>query len=305
MQGLIFLKKIYIIITLALSALITVTGCTHESPSSEDSSVHYAPAAVTEPETEPPTEAPTEPPADTVVPQEGVYVYDNADILSDDEESELNSYLSVIYNDYLINPAVVTADHIGGHMPYTFATDMYDTIYAGKGSGILLLINNDTNTDSMYRTGSCTSFITDDEERKEFYLATQKMMSGNFPEAIHDLMALAEKCPRHVFDNIGHFSTDDANALENRLSECKEEVSLLITSNGTDTPSSDICRQYCQRKYPDNDGYMIMIDIASKSVLIESGKEMPEKVGKALDSAKKSAEKENYAEAVDTIIQAF
>ena len=296
------MKKKIFSITAAILLTVFLSGCSKTSVEEPDSSEYIPVPTHAAPATEPPTEAPTQPPADSITPQEGIYVYDQSGIFSEEEEAELNEYMSGLYSGYLLNPAVVTIDHLGGAMPYAFVTNLYDTIYSGKGSGIILLINNDTDTDSMYRTGSCNVFITDEEERKAFYLATQDMMSGGYIKAVRRLMTLAEQCPQHVFDNINCLSTDDARRLDSELAACKEEVSLLITSNGTETSNSDICRQYCKRKYPEDNGYMIMIDTVSKSVIIESGKDIPADVKKALDSAKASAEKENYVEAAEAVI---
>ncbi len=174
----IFLKKIYAAVTAA--ALIALTGCSH---SASVISGADAPAETTMATIEPVTAEPL--PDVTGLPAaESNYVFDNAGLLSSEEKAALNSYCEMLYRERLINAAVVTTDDIGEKTPYQFADDNYNEIYQGRGSGFLLLVNNDTNSDYLYRTGSCLAAVPEGADSLAFYWATKDMVAGDYYSAV-------------------------------------------------------------------------------------------------------------------------
>lgn len=64
---------------------------------------------------------------------ESYYVVDNADVLTDDEESKLNSKLSEISEEYKTEVAILTVTDLEGKSPQAYADDYYD--YNGYGYG--------------------------------------------------------------------------------------------------------------------------------------------------------------------------
>lgn len=240
-----------------------------------------------------------------IKPADGTYVYDNAKVLSADEFNECNDYTGWLYETFLINAAVVTADSIEGMTPEAYAEKCYVDIYSGRGSGLLLLINNDTNVDYLYKTGSCIVSIDEGKQSEEFYWATQDIIAGNYKDAILRIMKLGEACPQHVFDNGGVFTSEQIAALENLCSSGTKEVSILATSNTTGSSNEEICRSYYDRHYKDSEGYMIMLDTESNSLVVVSDAEIPEAVVNALETANAAAAEKDYNGALTTVINAL
>ena len=253
-------------------------------------------AAETEPATQPEEKQPY-----TVNAQEGVFVYDGADVLSEAEEAEVSETLKLLYEKYLINAAVVTADAIGDDYPYTFAQNAYNTIYEGRGSGFLLLINNDTNYDSLYRTGRCQTYITDSDENEAFYWATRDIVGGDYKSAVLRMLELAKKCPEHIFDNIDKLSQEQAEQIEKQLADCDADISLLVTTNSTGKTNDEVCRSYYDRRYSDGQGYMVMLDADNNTFTIVSDQSLPSGLERAKAMAEKLAGSGKIAEAINEI----
>ena len=76
------------------------------------------------------------------------------------------------------------------------------------------------------------------------YWATRDIVSGKYSDAVLLLMQLGEKCPEHVFDNGGIFNSDEIAALEEKLAENKNNITVLATSNSTGKSNEEIGRSY-------------------------------------------------------------
>ena len=319
------MKKISVAAVFLLSAMIFSTGCSKKTGSVEETAqpvmeeiqedtASYMDEEETEtlpdeelsepeeddisPETEPATEADEEKSPYKITAKEGVFVYDGADVLDDAAEAEVTAALKELYEKYLINAALVTADAIGDEYPYTFAQNAYNTIYEGRGSGFLLLINNDTNYDSLYRTGRCDTFISDSDENEAFYWATREIVSGDYKTAVLRMLELAKNCPEHVFDNVGALSAEQSQETEKLLADCNGDISLLVTTNSTDKSNEEVCRSYYERRYSDGNGYMIMLDADKKTFTIVSDQTLPSGLDKAKTAAEKLAQTGKFTEAV-------
>lgn len=236
-------------------------------------------------------------------PAEGVYVYDNAGVLTDENIAEINSYAETLYESRLINAAVVTTNDIGGKTPYEYADEAYTEIYQGRGSGLLLLINNDTNYDYLYRTGSCLVFIPEGADRQAFFWATRDIVGGDHRSAILRLLQLGERCPQHVFDNAGLFSEEEIAALEEALAACSNDVSVLATSNGTASSNEEICRSYYERRCKDGKGWLMMIDSKTKTMTVVSDSAAPAGLDKAVAAAEKLISAGDEPGAVNEIVK--
>jgi len=308
----IFMNKCKFFVAVLVTAML-FCGCSNKVSSDNSTAEEVQEITATpteEPVIEPePTEPPTEPevkiPADSVAKQDGVYVYDNAALFTDEEKQQLTEKLKSLYNDRLINAAVITAAHIGEDIPYSYTEKAYDTLYGSRGSGLVLLINNDTDTDCLYKTGSCSKFISDETEKSEFYWATKDIVSGQFYSAADRMISLGERCPEHIFDNLGLFENDVITELEGKFKELKSDVSLLITTNQTSSSNKDICTDYFKRKYPDGKGYMFMIDTESKTITLVTEEKESSDVKKALETASKSAQKGEYKTAAEELLKGF
>lgn len=303
----IFLKKIYELAAI-LAALVLFTGCADNSGKKSDKAADKAEVSyeadedITEnlvdsaEDMTTVSESPTLP-AD-IEAAEGTYIYDTANILSDEQFKSCNDYIETLYENYLLNAAVVTANDLGGASAEEYAAKMYTELYNGLGSGLLLLINNDTNEDYLYRTGSCATYVTDDAVKQTFYWATQDMVADDWQSAILRLMQLGEGCPSHIFDNASVFSAEEITEIENTLKGYKNNVSVLATTNNSERTDEDILNDYYERHCKDGSGYMLMLDTATNTVIVKSGSELPSDIESTLKTANDAAAKGTYKAAV-------
>jgi len=301
----IFLNKISVIFIASLSALSLMAGCSdkdkpketkEESISVTESVTEAATSAIT-------TEAPTEAVVHDIEKAEGTYVYDYADILTDEAFEECNNYAEWLYEKYLINTAVVTTDSLDGLTPEQYAENAYIELYGGRGSGLLLLINNDTNEDFIYKRGSCLTSISQEAQSNEMYWATQDIVAGDYKSGILRLVKLGEECPKHVFDNGGIFTVEELASLE-KLCE-GTEISVLATSNGTGTPNEEVCRSYYDRHYQGGNGFMVMLDTASDTLTAVSDGALPAGFETKINEANELAAAKNYSSAVSGLVNAL
>lgn len=255
------------------------------------------------------TTAPTEPENHElqrdIQPAEGTYIYDYAGVLSAEAFAECNNYAEWLYETFLINAAVVTTDDIEGLTPEQYAGDAYSELYGGRGSGLLLLINNDTNEDYLYKTGSCLVSISEDAQANEFYWATQEIIGGDYKSAVLRLMKLGESCPRHVFDNGGIFTAEQIAALETACTGGSADISVLATSNSTGSANEEICRSYYDRHYQETDGYMIMLDQATNTLTVVSDLALPSGLDTVISDADTLAAALDYTGALNAVIAAL
>lgn len=295
------MNKFSVLLAAVCSAAILLSGCSDKDNDGSNSSMS---TAGTTAELASSAEV-TEPPVieRDIEPAEGTYIYDNAGILSADAVSECNNYCEWLYENYLINAAVVTTSSLGEHSPEEYAANAYIDIYEGKGSGLLLLINNDTNKDYLYKTGSCINSIDEETENEAFYWATREIVSGDYKTAILRLMQLGELCPQYVFDNGGIFTDEQINSLEALCSESPSDFTVLATVNSTESTNEEICRTYYHRHYKDHFGFMVMVDTVSNTVFVmKDGKVVVDLGNGVLESANQLAASGDYYGAVNAII---
>lgn len=315
------MNKFFVMTAAAVSLSAAFFGCSDkEKPpepleqsisASEPASEAGDPAAEdgTSSASEEPSETPTEPENHelnrNIQPAEGTYIYDYADVLSPEEFNECNNYAEWLYETFLINAAVVTTDDIEGLTPEQYAGDAYAELYGGRGSGLLLLINNDTNEDYLYKTGSCLVSVSDDAQADEFYWATQEIISGDYKSAIMRLLKLGESCPQHVFDNGGIFTAEQIASLEEMCMGGASDISVLATSNSTGSTNEEICRSYYYRHYQEEKGVMVMLDTMTGTLCVVSDNALPEGLDAVIAEADTLAAGSDYIGALTAVITAL
>lgn len=288
----------------ALAAAVSAAflcGCSSNSKVGKDEASE-APSSESIAQTEEASAEPTTVPV--VKAAEGTFVYDNAKILSEDELKECNNYVAWLYEDRLINAAVITTNDLGEKTPWDYANEAYEEIYSGGGSGLILLINNDTSNDLLLKTGSCESFISDDDENLEFYSATKEIVADDYKNAVLRLMKLGEKCPEHIFDNAGTFSAEQSANIDKSLAGCDKDISILITTNQTGSTNEEILEKYYSRRYPEGTGCMILIETSGKVCISKAGTEFGD-ISEAVKKASEFVQKGDNFSAVNSIIGSF
>ena len=310
----IFLKKILILTVSAITAASFAGGCSlkktvsSKSPSEPSTSASEQTSSAVQTLTEPSqlvTAPEVTPSKHEITPAEGVYVYDEAKVFSSDAYNACNDYAEVLYEKYLINAAVVTTDGLEGNTPYEYAAKAYEDIYSGRGSGLLLLINNDTGSDCLYLSGSCETYIPSDAQNEAFYWATAEIVDGDYKTAALRILQLGERCPEHVFDNAGLLSMQITGEIERILSVPDKDLAILLTSNSTDRTNEQILEEYYKRRCKDGTGIMAMIDSQSGKVIVHSSQTIPSELGSALKKANESAAAKDYETAARTIAEAL
>lgn len=286
----ILLKK-FISFTIAVLSLgLFLCGCASKN-SSDDGS-----------KTEATSQPFTERQVDTA---EGTFIFDNAGLLSADDLKACNDYAGWLYSYKLINTAVVTTNDLGGKSPSDFALEQYNKIYEGKGSGLLVVINNDTNEDSIWRTGSCLSDISQTSEDNAVYWATKEIVGGSYRRGIIRLLQLGELCTDHVVDNTQVFSYDVMTSLDKALASCKSDITLLASRNGSSISNEDVLKSYYKRKYKNGEGIMLMADTNTKTMIAYSEEKTSAKFNQALIEANKLTAKNDYFGAVNKIVESL
>ncbi len=285
----IFLRNIFFIFIIAVFSVF-IYSCSEQVPemnNSDDFSVSDE-----NKETETVTENKTSPELEHA---EGVYVYDNANLLNKEDFDECNDYAEFLYENYLINTAVVTVSSLDGHTPAEFAEKSYNELYDDGESGLLLLINNDTHVDFLCKKGNCVEYISEDDEKSAFYTATREIVDNDYKSAVLRIMKLAENCPQYVFDNAGIFSVDEKNELIQFLENKNISVVTVKGKSG-----KELCEQYRKRLYSDGKGCVIMIDSQSGEILADG--DLPEDYDDIFAEAGNKIPSDSYMMALMSVI---
>ncbi|WP_295090499.1 TPM domain-containing protein [Ruminococcus sp.] len=233
---------------------------------------------------------------------DGTYIFDKASVLSTEDIQACNDYAGWLYESKLINVAVVTTNDLEGKSPWDYAVDSFNEIYEGKGSGLVILINNQSNEDIVYRTGSCITNINQQSADNAMFWATKEIIGNNYRNAVMRLLQLGELCPVHMIDNSQLFAYEDIKLIEKRLISLKKDVTVLSTKNGTSISNEEILKTYYNRKYKEIKGIMVMLDVNSKEIIAYSDEKLSDKLNARLKSANELAEHDDYIAAINKAI---
>ncbi len=249
-------------------ALLCMTGCSLKQETQQENTRSIempssSSSSDTEKEketTQPTTVFDSMPDLTGIRPADGTFIFDDAGILSEKDLSDCNDFAGLLYEDHLINTAVLTVDDLHDMTPHEYAEKAFDDIYGSMGSAMILIINNDTDQDYLYRTGSCSRFISDADENNAFFWATKDIVTDDYRSGILRLLGLGSECPEHIFDNAMIFSDEECAELEDILSGKNTNIAVLATTNSTERTNEEICQDYCDRRFKDTEGIMIMLD---------------------------------------------
>lgn len=113
-------------------------------------------------------------------------IIDNADLLTHEEEADLESYAASIRDTYDMDVVILTVDSLGGKSARTYAEDYYDSHGYGvgaSGDGVLLLIAMDTREWYISTCGSCIHAISDYDVYDLFDVMSGDLSGGRYFEA--------------------------------------------------------------------------------------------------------------------------
>jgi len=166
-------------------------------------------------------------PRDREINTDTDFVFDDAGVLSADELENLNTYTAWLAKTFKINAAVVITDNIGDKEPDKYAEEYYNDLYSGDG--ILFLLNNDTNTDYIYRKGFPSKFIADDDIEMLFAEISPLLVKGDYMSAAKRVLETAElKLPEYITDKSGMLSKEEISELNGKLKDAVGENGLNV-----------------------------------------------------------------------------
>ena len=240
-----------------------------------------------------------------IEPQQGVFIYDKVATLTNTEFDECNRYAEMLYSKYLLNTAVVITDDLQGMDAESYAALAYNELYDGMGSGLLFLINNATQDDVLYKAGHCQRFIDEVSERDELYHATKELVVENYKEAILIMLKLGEKCPMNVVDNSNVFAEDTAEEFSAALADCANSVTLVATNNMSDIPNDELAKNYYDRRFSGEAGYLVLLDKKARSVTAVTQGELPPEIAEFVSAANQTAANNDFIGAANRIVSGF
>lgn len=265
------MKKIFCAAVFSLT-LVMICGCVHKTEKADNSPVSVADqtesgsAAVSDATNIP---VATADPDSAAQPASGGnqisgtlsggHISDLAGILNENDIQQCEDEISRLHSEKMLNVAVVTVSSLEGSSPQEYAAQCYTQIFGeDKSHGILFLINNDTGEDVLYKSGAVV--IDADAEKQALYQATEDIVNGSIGSGALRMLKLGDTLPSHVFDNSGSFTSAQISALESAAAAYGSEVSLYTLAHGEEY-SPETASALCSRRYPDNNGVMLFVDI--------------------------------------------
>lgn len=258
------MKKIFSAAFFILSAVI-YCGCANKTEKADNSGVYETTSVQTETE----TASAGITPAESIVPDFSAssspspYIKDYAGVMNDQTIDACSQVICELNSSRMINAAVVTVSSLGGTDPYEYAAQRYAEIFGNdKNRGLLFLINNDTNEDILYKTGTVT--IDSEEEKNALFLATRDIVAGDYSSAAVRMLRLGESCTSHIFDQAGLFSAEQIAELEKAAAHYSSEMSICTVQN---IEASDSAESLCKKRYPEKNGIMMLVGSDGKTTV--------------------------------------
>lgn len=198
--------------------LLCLTGCSKTDSSSVPEETQPETAAE---ETAGETEAPTETTPVRDIAQRAAslrkagdtHVFDECGALDGETVKTYNDYLGWLAETRLLCTTVVLTDDLNGSSPEAFAQTYYQTLWGTGTSGFLVLINNDTGQDCIYREGVVASYVDDAAVSLAVAQASPALVEGRYADALEILLPLGERIPERILERSGTLSPEQVQAL--------------------------------------------------------------------------------------------
>lgn len=155
------------------------------------------------------------------------HIYDDADVFSDAQSDDINSYCAWLSKTFKINAAVASTDDLGDSEPADYAKNIYESNYSGDG--ILFLINNDTENDYFYRTGVPKKFISDSDIQMLFSEISPMLALEDFSSAAELALEEAENLlPEYFTDRSGTLEKQEISSYNDMIKEKSGQNNINI-----------------------------------------------------------------------------
>ena len=110
------------------------------------------------------------------------YVYDQANLLTDEEERELQTYAENFKDTWKMNFMVVTTDNAEGKSSMEYADDFYDAHFSEESEvdGMLYLLDMDNREIYLSTSGLAIRYLTDDRVESVLDEAFEYVVDGDY-----------------------------------------------------------------------------------------------------------------------------
>ncbi len=109
-----------------------------------------------------------------------VFVFDQAGLMSQGEQMELDSALQELQQSYSLNLAIVTTNTLDGKSPAQYADDYYDALFGVDSDGILFLLSMEDRDWFITTSGRGRSLLTDGEVYDSVDTALDYLSDGDY-----------------------------------------------------------------------------------------------------------------------------
>ncbi len=127
---------------------------------------------------------------------QGINVVDEADLLTDKEETELQNTISQIRDEYQFEVVVLTVDFTDGKSAEAFADDYYDDNGYGldsENSGVLFLVDMGNRNWHISTTGRGITLISDAELDYIEYGCVQYLSQGDYFYCLSEFVSICDQ----------------------------------------------------------------------------------------------------------------
>ena len=252
------MKKILLAALLSVMTISSV-GCSENDADPADQLSRGAPVKDAQPEDSISSDLKVR---ERSIETDGKFVYDDDKILSDGEYEALNSYTAWFAKAFKMNAAVVLTKKLGDLEPEEYARDFYEDNFSGDG--LLFLINNDTNEDYIYRSGSVSEYFTDDKTEMLFPVISPMLAMEKYVAAAERVMEEAElSVPEYISDRSHTLDKDLMTECNDMLKEASgDNILNLYYVLGT---GKDPIDKFAQKRFnsffeKDSDTALLVID---------------------------------------------
>lgn len=123
------------------------------------------------------------------------YVYDQADLLTDEEEQEFQSYAESMKDIWKMNFMVVTTDNAEGKSSMEYADDFYDSHFpeGSEVDGMLYLLDMDNREIYLSTSGLAIRYLTDDRIESVLDEAFEYVADGDYYGTFQAFFDASEK----------------------------------------------------------------------------------------------------------------
>lgn len=165
------------------------------------------------------------------------YIFDEQNVLTDEEKKQYNNYLGWLCTSRQIKAAAVITDSLGGISAPEFARSYFETLFGGDASGFLLLVNNDTNEDQIYRAGTFASQSAD--PARYIAKATPALVEQRYADALELLLPVGETVSDRIFDQCNALTAEQRQTLAALANTSEELQCVLIAGTEQTQPATE------------------------------------------------------------------